>query len=64
MSVWPQYVMLAFLTLRAIGGVYDATKRATPGQAVNHALSYVAASVVYILVLHAGNFFASLGWPA
>jgi hypothetical protein len=64
MSVWPQYFMLAFLTARAIAGAYNATKEPTPGKAVNQALSYVAASIVYILVLHAGNFFASLGWPA
>jgi uncharacterized membrane protein YjjB (DUF3815 family) len=64
MSVWPQSIMLAFFAARAFNGVRDATKKDTPMAAAIHASGYIVASIVYLYVLYAGNFFASFGWPA
>jgi hypothetical protein len=60
MSVWPQYVMLAYFIQRVLFGVYNSAQESSPARA----LGYVGASASYIYILYVGNFFASLGWPA
>jgi hypothetical protein len=64
MSVWPQYVMLAYFDPARSLAAFTTPPRSPHLGRRSHALSYVAASVSTSYILHVGNFFASLGWPA